>query len=60
MNTIEVYEKMSTDALKHKLLFLENILSTRNIGNDNEIDDYIIDVHLIRMELNKRLWKNEH
>jgi len=57
MGTIETYEKMSSDSLRKKLLLLENILSQKNVGNDDEIDNYIIDIHLIRMELNKRLWK---
>lgn len=57
MGTIESYEKMSSDSLRKKLLLLENILSQKNVGNDDEIDNYIIDIHLIRMELNKRLWK---
>lgn len=72
MKTIEIYEKLKTDELKKYLKYHENVskildlkmknskLSNKqyekfkNISNNCEID-----IHLIRMELSKRLWYND-
>ena len=68
-DTIKLYEEMKTEKLKTLLKSLETSLyNTDFIMNeieqdselikqlDNKIKDYEIDISLIRMELNKRLW----
>lgn len=69
-NTIKSYREMKTDSLKTLLHSYETMqfntdsLISKSIDSDNNIvelekrmSDYDIDVSLIRMELNKRLWK---
>lgn len=72
MKTIEIYEQTETKIL-HSLLkefetFLENtevLIDRAKLKNENYddlkkmSDDYEIDIHLIRMELSKRLWFNK-
>ena len=71
MKTIEIYEKSKSDKLKKMLKFHENVsrlidlklrdfnlsekqyLKYKNISSNCDID-----IQLIRMELNKRLWYN--
>jgi len=68
-NTVKLYEEMKTESLKNLLKGLETVLyNTDFLMNEMEkngdpvdkisekIVDYEIDVSLIRMELNKRLW----
>lgn len=69
MKTIEIYEQTETNILQSLLkefeTFLENtdlLIDRAKLKNENydELkkmsDDYEIDIHLIRMELSKRLW----
>ena len=71
MKTIEFYEQIETNILQTLLkeyeTFLENTELLINRAKNLDIDyeklekmskDYEIDVHLIRMELTKRLWFN--
>ncbi len=73
METIEMYEKMTTTNLQKKLLSLENLYkqnenlieccisqSEKYEHLKKENDDYDIDIHIIRMELNKRLWSENN
>lgn len=65
MKTIEIYEKTETSKLQKMLKTYENnlkkieldILKCPNDELNKEIVDYEIDISLIRMELNKRLWQ---
>ena len=71
MKTIELYEKTHTNVLQ-SLLNEYEIVSEKNqiliekakLKNQNCEElisaniDFEIDIHLIRMELNKRLWCN--
>lgn len=70
--TIKKYENLSTDELKDILkkyetlfdtndkLILSHIYEDINCDNLRQVnDDLDIDIHIIRMELNKRLWNNE-
>ena len=72
MKTIKIYEKTETVKLQKLLKKYENYLekselSLSNMESDNlydenlknKIADYEIDISLIRMELNKRLWKEK-
>lgn len=72
MGTIEIYEKTETDVLKSLLTDYENLLEENEINideaqyrNENYLklkkvsDDYEIDISLLRMELNRRLWNEE-
>lgn len=73
MITIKIYEKTETVKLQKLLKKYENYLekselSLSNMESDNlyeyeklknKIADYEIDISLIRMELNKRLWKEK-
>lgn len=72
MKTIEIYEKTNTIELQNLLIEFEKKLENNELLIDKTIfnrsdydelkrisDDYEIDISLIRMELNKRLWKNE-
>lgn len=69
MKTIEYYENLETTKLQKLLKKLEDIYETNELSIDNakienhnyyelerENKDYEIDIRLIRMELNKRLW----
>ena len=69
MKTIERYEKLETSMLQNLLEDFETLLEENELKMDvkkskNEncddmkkvSDDYEIDISLIRMELNKRLW----
>lgn len=69
MKAIELYEQTDTKILQSLLkeyeIFLENtdlLIDRSKSKNENYdhlkrmSDDYEIDVHLIRMELSKRLW----
>lgn len=69
MKSIETYEKIETKKLQSLLLRCENNYKNNNLKllndklDDSEylkiikvINDQDIDIHLIRMELNKRLW----
>lgn len=73
MKTIEFYENSETKLLQSLLkeyeTFLENtdlLIDRAKLKNENceELEkmskDYEIDVHLIRMELTKRIWLNEN
>lgn len=41
------------------IIKIKNLHSQIDIDElTNKVDDYNIDIHLLRMELNKRLWKN--
>ena len=68
-NTIKFYRKMKTESLKtllnsyETMLYNTDILIEESKNNNNDytelekkLNDYDIDVSLIRMELNKRLW----
>lgn len=68
-STIKFYEELKTDTLKNLLKRLETVLyNTEIIMNQmdkngdyiekikDKIVDYEIDISLLRMELNKRLW----
>ena len=67
MKTIEVIEKQKTKKLQSvlkKIEFEQNEIDLKLEENFNSelkkiSDDYEIDIHLIRMELNKRLWFND-
>lgn len=72
MKTIEIYEGSETAELKLLLKDYETLLEENELCIDeaeyrNEnysklkkvSDDYEIDISLIRMELNKRLWYEE-
>lgn len=72
MKTIETYQKAETSVLQSLLKEYERNyerneilidMAKENYNNYDELqkinDDYDIDIHLIRMELNKRLWKGE-
>lgn len=68
MRTVDIYEKKSTKELqfllkKFEKLLEENELKIDNSKNNKELkkisDDYEIDISLIRMELNRRLWKGD-
>lgn len=67
MKTIEFYEKVKTNKLQSLLKKYEleqneielNLEENFNSELKNTSDDYEIDIHLIRMELNKRLWFND-
>lgn len=72
MKTIKIYEKTETVKLQKLLKKYENYLekselSLSNMESDNlydeklknKIADYEIDISIIRMELNKRLWKDK-
>ena len=72
MKTIETYEKTKTQELQILLkeyeTFLENtdlLIERAKLKNENYdklqkmSDDYEIDIHLIRMQLTKRLWLNK-
>lgn len=69
MKTIEIYEQSETAVLQSLLkefeTFLENtdnLINRSKSNNENYdslqqmSDDYEIDIHLIRMQLTKRLW----
>jgi len=69
MKTIEIYEQTETSKLQSLLKEFEDksesneILIERAKSNDDNYDelqkmndDYEIDIHIIRMELTKRLW----
>lgn len=69
MDTIKMYEQMTTTNLQTILKSLEylyeqneNLIECNISQNEKyehlkkENDDYDIDIHIIRMELNKRLW----
>jgi len=65
LSTIEKYEKMPTEKLRRELSSLETVLENiellidshgGEINLDDKKADYEIDISLIRMELNKRLW----
>lgn len=59
-STIKIYEKANTEDLQYLLKKLERCLEYAEIVDDKDkINDYEIDIHLIRMELNKRLWKEK-
>lgn len=71
MDTIKMYEQMTTTNLQTILTSLEylyeqneNLIECNISQNEKyehlkkENDDYDIDIHIIRMELNKRLWKD--
>ena len=71
MRTIEFYENVKTKRLQSLLTKFETLseqiylLTLRDYFNSSESlkikqlnEDYEIDIHLIRMELNKRLWFN--
>ena len=72
MKTIKIYEKTETSKLQSLLLKYEERLErnellldelkskNKNFDKLKKIsDDYEIDISLIRMELNKRLWSNK-
>ena len=67
MKTIEFYEKTNTKKLQLLLKKYEPILNDIELNLEDNYDsdlkklseDYDIDIHLIRMELNKRLWYND-
>lgn len=65
MKTIEIYEQTETVKLQSLLKEYEDkFCSYHNLDEDyDEVqkinDDYDIDIHLIRMELNKRLWEEK-
>ncbi|MCK9416167.1 hypothetical protein M0Q97_05865 [Candidatus Dojkabacteria bacterium] len=72
MKTIKIYEKTEPVKLQKLLKEYEKclekselILSNMESGNleyeklKNKIADYEIDISLIRMELNKRLWEKK-
>jgi len=56
-NLLKDYEKELEKCENLKLLRIA--LDKSNLDIQKTIDDYEIDIHLIRMELNKRLWKND-
>jgi hypothetical protein len=71
MDTIKMYEQMTTTNLQTILKSLEylyeqneNLIECSISQNEKyehlkkENDDYDIDIHIIRMELNKRLWED--
>lgn len=71
-NTIRTYQNTETSILQNllkdyekelekceNLKLLRIALDKSNLDIQKTIDDYEIDIHLIRMELNKRLWKND-
>lgn len=66
-NTIKKYQNTETPVLQSLLkryeLESENyeLKNSKKFNNEIQkvIDDYEIDIHLIRMELNKRLWKSK-
>lgn len=71
-NTIKKYQNTETPVLQNllkdyekelekceNLKLLRIALDKSNLDIQKTIDDYEIDIHLIRMELNKRLWKND-
>jgi hypothetical protein len=71
MDTIKMYEQMTTTNLQTILTSLEylyeqneNLIECNISQNEKyehlkkENDDYDIDIHIIRMELNKRLWED--
>ena len=73
MKTIELYENTETIVLKSLLkefeTFYRNIESIIHVTKSKNEDyeeyqkiskDYEIDIHLIRMELNKRLWNENN
>lgn len=70
--TIEIYEQTDTadlqillkdyeDKLESNEIFMDNLKNDKqNVDVFKKLsDDLEIDVHLIRMELNKRLWVEE-
>lgn len=70
MRTVDIYEKKSTKELQFLLKKFEKLLEENELKIDNLIskndkelkkisDDYEIDISLIRMELNRRLWKGD-
>ena len=69
MKTIELYEKTKTEELQKTLIFAEKAFEYNEIvmetANENYEDlkkdniDYQIDISLIRMELNRRLYNDE-
>jgi len=72
MKTIEIYEGTETAELKLLLKKYENLLEENELSIDEKeyrngnylklkkvSDDYEIDISLIRMELNKRLWEED-
>jgi len=71
MKTIEIYEKTDITELQKLLTHYEAVLQYNEILiRDSETNDeylvelekksidYEIDINIIRMELNKRLWEN--
>lgn len=72
MRTVEIYEKKSTKDLQFLLKKFEKLLEENELKideltskkiNSKELkklsDDYEIDISLIRMELNRRLWRGD-
>lgn len=69
MKTIELYEKTETEELQKGLILAEKAFEYNEIvmetANENYEDlkkdniDYQIDISLIRMELNRRLYNDE-
>jgi hypothetical protein len=72
MGSIDFYEKRKTSELKHLLKHYEYLYEKNEIRIDDakfknlnyqkleEMNhDYDIDISLIRMELNRRLWKGD-
>lgn len=70
MKTIEIIEKSTTDSLqlglKERIIFLEKVDDAIKLFDSDSIyvkslkekkEDIEIDLHLIRMELTKRMWK---
>jgi len=72
MKSIEIYEKTKTFELQRLLIKYESLLEENELLIDemklNKLNtkrleeissDYEIDISLIRMELNRRLWKDD-
>jgi hypothetical protein len=67
MKTIEFIEKQKTKKLQDMLKYMEFEQNKVDVELDKYFnselkkisDDYEIDIHLIRMELSKRLWFND-
>jgi hypothetical protein len=64
-STIKFYEKSKTETLKKLLSSYETAKFNMGFINksvsdnlEEKISDYEIDISLIRMELNKRLWSD--
>jgi len=60
MKTIEIYENMETQQLKSLMKIYETrsklLEKFPSKNKENMKNDIEIDYHLIKMELNKRLW----